>query len=146
MAERLGATRYVNVRNGVLADVVAEATHERGADAVLLTLDAPQPEHFSEGVDLLGPGGILVQVGLAGAIESLPVSPRALMSRQRSITGTLYGGMDHARDALRYLDLYRAGRMPIDLLITQTYAIEEINDAFDDLAAGRNIRGVVRYI
>ena len=53
--------------------------------------------------------------------------------------------MDPARDALRYIDLYRAGRLPLDRFVTRTYPLDRINDAFDDLAAGRNVRGVVVY-
>ena len=53
--------------------------------------------------------------------------------------------MDPARDARRYAELVLAGRLPVDRLVTRRYGLEEINDAFDDLAGGRNIRGVIEF-
>jgi Zn-dependent alcohol dehydrogenase len=53
--------------------------------------------------------------------------------------------MDPAADARRWLSLYRSGRLPLEKLITRTYTLDGINDAFTDLAVGRNIRGVVRF-
>jgi len=146
MALELGATRFVNVRNEDLSTALYDHVGTRGADSVLLTVDSPKEEHFRQGVDLLGPGGVLVQVGLtSGDIQTIPVSPRSLMSMQRSVTATLYGGMDHSRDALKYLELYRAGRLPINRLITKEFSLDQINDAFDALTLGETIRSVIRY-
>ena len=44
---------------------------------------------------------------------------------------------------LRWIDLYLAGRLPLEKLITTRYALDQINQGFDDLIAGRNIRGVI---
>jgi Zn-dependent alcohol dehydrogenase len=41
------------------------------------------------------------------------------------------------------LDLYRAGKLKLDELVTNTYSLEEINQGYADLEAGRNIRGVI---
>ena len=49
------------------------------------------------------------------------------------------------RDALRYLSLYRAGRLPLDDMVTHTYPLEGINDGYADMNAGKNIRGVLVY-
>jgi S-(hydroxymethyl)glutathione dehydrogenase/alcohol dehydrogenase len=73
------------------------------------------------------------------------VAPGVFVRKQVSLTGTVYGGMDPARDARRWAELARSGRLPIERLVTRTYRLEEINEAFDDLAAGRNVRGVIRF-
>src|SRR4051794_9941824 len=145
-AREFGATHFINPTDDDLVTAVLEYTHQRGVDSVLLTVDRVLPEHFPAAVTCLAPGGVVVQVGTPGpGLDSIPVSPNALLGKQASITGTAFGGMDPARDALRYVDLYRAGRLPLDRMVTRTYPLEGINDAFADMAGGRNVRGVVVY-
>jgi S-(hydroxymethyl)glutathione dehydrogenase/alcohol dehydrogenase len=45
----------------------------------------------------------------------------------------------------RLLSLYRTGKLKLDELVTETYAIEQVNEAFDDLRAGKNIRGLLDF-
>ena len=124
----------------------AVATLGRGVDKVLLTADRIVAELYPLAVECLAPGGVVVQVGTPDtSLDHIPVPPYALLRKQLAITGTVYGGMDTAADALRWLSLYRAGRLPLDRFVTRTYPLEDINRAFTDMAEGRNIRGVVVY-
>ena len=43
------------------------------------------------------------------------------------------------------LDLYRAGYLKLDEVITTEYSLDEINQGYEDMHAGKNIRGVIRY-
>jgi S-(hydroxymethyl)glutathione dehydrogenase/alcohol dehydrogenase len=43
------------------------------------------------------------------------------------------------------LDLYRAGKLKLDELITKTYTLDEINIGYDDMRNGRNIRGIIQF-
>ncbi len=141
-----GATEFVNAAEHDVAHRIRELTDGWGVDRVLLTVDRTLEEHYRAAMACLAPGGVAVLVGSSMAgLDHLPVRPAMFTSKQLSFTGTVYGGMDPARDALRYIDLYRSGRLPIDALITRRYPLDGINDAFDDLAAGRNIRGVVCF-
>jgi Zn-dependent alcohol dehydrogenase len=145
-ALEFGATHFLNPSDGDIVAAVMDRTHGRGVDRVLLTVDRVLAEHFPMAVACLSPGGTVVQVGTPdGTLESIPVPPYELLRKQASITGTVFGGMDPGRDALRYIDLYRAGRLPLDRFVTRTYPLDGINDAFDDMAAGKNVRGVVVY-
>jgi len=47
------------------------------------------------------------------------------------------------RDITKMLDLYRAGSIKLDELVTRTYKLSEINQGYDDLLAGKNVRGVI---
>jgi len=58
-------------------------------------------------------------------------------------TRALCGGCNPLYDVPRLLDLYRAGDLKLDELITRRYRLEEVNDGYRDLADGKNIRGVV---
>ena len=112
----------------------------------MLTVNRILPEHYRLAVESLAPVGVAVQVGTPdAALDHLPVSPGLFTPKQATFVGTVYGGMDPVGDALRYLDLYAAGRLPLERLITSTYGIDDINQAFVDLARGANVRGVVHF-
>lgn len=59
--------------------------------------------------------------------------------------GVLYGDCNTKTDIPRILNLYRAGVVDLDGMITKDYRLDQVNEAFDDMLAGRNIRGVVRF-
>ena len=65
---------------------------------------------------------------------------------QQCIQGSLYG-MGSPRDAMpNLLNLYAAGRLKLDELITRRYALDDVNQAYADMRSGVNIRGVVDFI
>lgn len=146
VATALGATDFVDATTSDVLTEIRRITEGRGVDKVLLTVDRVRPEHYQLALECLAPGGVAVQVGTStSGLDHVPVDPSLFIHKQVSLTGTVYGGMDPERDALRYADLVRAGRLPVQHLITRTYGLDQINEAFDDLAAGRNIRGVILF-
>lgn len=145
-AMELGASHFLNAAEQDVAAAIADITGGAGVDAVLLTVDQIRPEQYSLAMEALAPGGIAVQVGASPSdLTSLPISPSIFTRKQVSFTGTIYGGMDPARDALRYADLVRSGRLPVERLMTRSYGLTDINQAFDDLKAGHNIRGMIHF-
>jgi alcohol dehydrogenase (nicotinoprotein) len=146
VALQLGATQFVNGGTEDVAVAIRDATLGRGVDKVLLTADRIVADLYPLAVECLAPGGMVVQVGTPdAALDHIPVPPYTLLRKQLAITGTVYGGMDTATDALRWLDLHRSGRLPLDRFVSRTYPLDDINLAFSDLAEGRNIRGVIVY-
>lgn len=145
-ALEFGATHFVNARTDDPAAAIKAATRGRGVDRVILTVDQVGVEQYRLAIGALAPGGIAVQVGSSVAgLDHLPVDPRAFTLKQLSFTGTVYGGMNPQQDALKLIDLARAGRLPLAKFVTRTYELAQINQAFDDLAAGRNVRGVIVF-
>jgi S-(hydroxymethyl)glutathione dehydrogenase/alcohol dehydrogenase len=63
----------------------------------------------------------------------------------RTITGTLQGNMRRPLDVPKYVDLFMAGKLPIDRLITRNYSLDHINEAVQALEKGEVIRSVVRF-
>ncbi|BBZ15478.1 zinc-binding dehydrogenase [Mycobacterium branderi] len=146
MARSLGATHAVNARDTDSVRAVRQATGGYGVDKSILCIDVVRPEHLSAAIDCLDSGGTAVVVGAAESqLDHIPTSPALLMRDSKSVVGTMYGGMDPHRDVLRYLELYRAGRLPLEKFVSKTYPLESINESLDDLIAGRNIRGVVVF-
>jgi len=116
---------------GVTADVVVEAVGRASA--------------FAQAVALTGPGGRTVTVGLPAPSETAEVSPLGLVSQGRSIIGSYLGGCVPARDIPLFLDLWRAGRLPVERLVSAHIGLDDINEAMDDLAAGRQIRQLIHF-
>jgi S-(hydroxymethyl)glutathione dehydrogenase/alcohol dehydrogenase len=146
MARSFGATHTVNAREHDVVAAVREATGGYGVDKAILCIDIVRPEHLAAAIDCLDAGGTAVIVGgAASGLDNIPTSPALLMRDSKRVLGTMYGGMDPHRDVLRYLELYRAGRLPLDRFVTSTYELDAINICFDDLIAGRNVRGVVVF-
>jgi len=62
---------------------------------------------------------------------------------EKTIRGSLFGSGNPQRDIVKMLDLYQAGVLKLDELVTRRYSLEEVNQGYTDLVEGRNIRGVV---
>jgi S-(hydroxymethyl)glutathione dehydrogenase/alcohol dehydrogenase len=139
-ARRLGATSVIDAGTGDVADAIAEIQ----PGGVHWAVEAiGRPDTLGQAFDAVRPGGTLVAVGLAARGQNFQVPVNALVQREKRIVGSLYGSSNPLLDVPRLLDLYRAGRLPIDALIGNRYPLESINDAFADLVGGGVGRGIV---
>jgi alcohol dehydrogenase (nicotinoprotein) len=88
--------------------------------------------------------GTLVITGLAHP-EALTVhlSGADLVLNRKHVKGALFGDCNPAYDIKKMLELYRAGKLKLDELVTKQYKLSEINEGYADLEAGKNIRGVI---
>ena len=64
---------------------------------------------------------------------------------QKEIKGTIFGSLNPRGDIPNLLVLYRDGQLKLDELITKTYTLDEINDGYQDMRDGKNIRGVITF-
>ncbi|SKY55448.1 zinc-containing alcohol dehydrogenase NAD-dependent AdhD [Mycobacteroides abscessus subsp. abscessus] len=55
----------------------------------------------------------------------------------------MFGSANPQYDIVRLLRLYDAGQLKLDELVTQTYTLEQVNEGYQDLRDGKNIRGVI---
>ena len=69
----------------------------------------------------------------------------ALVAEERTLKGSYVGSCVPSRDIPRYVALYRQGRLPVDRLLGETLALDDINAAFDRLADGKTRRQVIRF-
>ncbi len=105
----------------------------------------PTNQDVARAFDAIAKGGTVVLTGMADMAEpvGIPIHLLAIAGMQKSIKGALFGMCSPPVDILRQIDLYRAGKLLLDEMITRRYALDDINVAVDDLLEGRNIRGVV---
>jgi len=90
-------------------------------------------------------GGLTVSVGLPAPGRMLSVPAAGLVAEERTIKGSYMGSAIPARDIPRYIALYRAGRLPVDRLLSHRLALDDINLGFDRLRSGEAIRQVVDF-
>ncbi len=62
---------------------------------------------------------------------------------RKEVKGSLFGNSNPTYDIPKMLELYRQGTLHLDELITRTYTLDQVNEGYDDLIAGKNIRGVI---
>jgi alcohol dehydrogenase (nicotinoprotein) len=143
MAEKLGATHSV-ASAGEAQELVMQLTRGVGADKSIVTVDIVNEEVVQAGFDVIRKGGTEVITGLADpAKQTVHLSGAVMTLFQKTVKGTLVGNSNPMRDITKILDLYRAGSVKLDELVTKKYTLDQINEGYDDLLAGRNIRGII---
>ena len=90
-------------------------------------------------------GGLAVVVGVAKPSDSTVIRTMTLPFEEKTITGSYFGSCVPRVDFPRLLALYMAGRLKLEELITRRYPIAEAPQAFADLQAGKNARGVIVF-
>lgn len=88
-------------------------------------------------------GGRVVTVGLPNPAERFSIPAVSLVGDGKTIIGSYMGGSIPARDIPRYIGLWRAGRLPVERLLTSVSPLSDINALFDTLASGQAVRQVV---
>ena len=80
---------------------------------------------------------------------SRPTRPRSqpmgMVFEEKTLQGSYFGSCVPRVDFPRMLQLYMAGKLKLDELITRRYSIDEAPQAFADLESGKNARGVIVF-
>ena len=90
--------------------------------------------------------GVAVLVGVGRMDDRFSVNAAILPFTAKTIKGCMYGSANFKVDFPMYLDLYKAGKLDLDRLITKTYTLDEAPAAFEDMEKGRNARGVIVHV
>ena len=144
-AQELGATHVAE--NMTAATALAQGmTNGQGADSAIVTVGVTKGEHVGEAFTAIRKAGTVVVTGIGNFMETgVPVNLFELALFQKRIQGSLFGASSPSKDIPRLLALYQAGVLKLDELVTRTYSLDEINEGYADMHAGRNIRGVIVF-
>lgn len=143
-ALELGATHTINSRATDPLNQIRQLTEGMGVDYAFDAIALP--ETTAQAYKAIAKNGVLVIVGLAPATQlSLPIAPLNLVLTQKTVMGVLYGDARPRNDIPTMLKMYETGRLKLDELVTQTYTLDQINEAYADMIAGKIIRGVIEF-
>jgi len=141
IAGALGATDFIDPTSEDLVERVREMT-EVGVDYAFEV--AGRGELISAGVMAARNRGTIVCVGAPPIQDAINIAPAALfVISEKKLMGTVLGSSNSLHEIPRLLSLYRAGRLDLDALITARRPLAEINEAMDDLEAGKGVRTVL---
>ena len=141
-ARRAGATHTVNAAADDVVKKLREWTRG-GPEYVFDSVGSAQT--ISQALQAACPGGTAVIIGLHAAKVEAPVSPAVLVLQNKKLLGSFMGSIRPRLDLPMLMQLYLAGRLALDDLITKRYPLEQVGQAFDDMESGKVARGVLVF-
>lgn len=140
LARQLGAAQTVDASGDDPVEAVRALTGG-GADHVLETVGSATV--LRQAYLATKRGGTTVTVGLPAPDRTLEIPAVSLVAEERTLKGSYLGSCVPSHDVPRLIALYRAGRLPVDRLLTHRLALDDLNEAMDRMADGRGVRQVV---
>jgi len=137
--ERLERAKSLGAHQVFTPDAAAHHSHK----ATYVIEAAGSARGFETAVSVTAPGGITIAVGLPNPQDLATVSPLGLVAEGRTIVGSYMGSSEPQRDIPLFLDLWRAGKLPIESLITSRISLAQMNEGMDHLADAHGIRQVM---
>lgn len=123
-------------------EVVRDLTRGQMADHAIITVGVMHAEVLERAVNVIGKGGTVVVTAVGGQ-KTFDLEGSPITGWHKRIQGSLFGGANPLYDMPRLLSLWRSGDLQLDGLITRRYSLDEVNQGYEDMLAGRNIRGVL---
>src|SRR6478736_3445815 len=143
LAFRFGATHFATSLPEATA-LVAELTRGVMADSAILTVGLLEGAMLEDAANIIRKGGAVVMTALASMADTAPTLSMIMFTLfQKRLLGSLYGEANPRADIPRLLSLYREGKLLLDETVTHEYKLAEVNEGYQDMRDGRNIRGVV---
>lgn len=127
-------------------NVVSEITRGQMADVCVVTADSAEGSYVAQGLSLVGKRGRVVMTAIPHPEDvTVDMSLFDLTLYEKQVRGALFGSANPRHDIPRLLDMYNLGQLKLDELVTREYALEDINQGYEDMRNGRNIRGLIRF-
>jgi alcohol dehydrogenase len=142
LAKELGATHTVNPRQVKSDDDLFDLAGGRVDYGFDMAGAVPA---FETAYKLTRRGGATVTSGLPNPKFSFPLSLSQMVGEEREIRGSYLGSGVPAIDISRYIDLYKAGRLPVDRMMGKSFSLDQINEGFDHLATGGSLRDAIVF-
>lgn len=142
LARQLGATDAVNASDENAAVAIKDLTGGGVDYAFEMAGSVPALELAWA---ITARGGETITAGLPHPDKRMNLPPVQLVAEERTLKGSYLGSCVPVRDIPTYIDLYKEGKLPVDRLMSDRIKLEDINAAFDRLAAGETVRQVIVF-
>jgi len=142
LARRLGATDVVDATH---TDPLAEVSGLLAGIGVDHVIEAVgRVETIEQGFAMTRRGGTVTVVGLVPEGSSVTI-PTDELFYERKLQGSVMGSNDFKVDVPRYIEMYRDRRLDLAHMITERIRLDEINEGFESMVAGRSPRIVIEF-
>jgi Zn-dependent alcohol dehydrogenase len=142
LARRAGASHTIKVSDGDPVAAIRELSRG-GVDYAFESVGSE--EVLIQAYGATRRGGTTITMGLPHPNKQFSISAVSLVAEERTVRGSYMGSCVPSRDIPRFIAMYQSGALPVDLLLTRTIALDEINTAFDALARGEAVRQIVTF-
>jgi alcohol dehydrogenase len=142
LARSLGATHTVLATDPKALEAIRE--HTRGGAAFAFETVGSEAV-LAQAYAATRRGGTTVTLGLPHPDKKFSVPAVSLVAEERTVKGSYMGSAVPSRDVPRFIELHRAGRLPVERLLTDRLTLEGVNAAFDRLARGESVRQVILF-
>jgi NDMA-dependent alcohol dehydrogenase len=144
-AKKFGATHTAASIEEATALIAAE-TWGRLCNKVIVTMGVGRGDLLAPILGMTSKLGRVVITNITPWTETqVSMSMLDLTLMEKTVVGSLFGSANPRFDVPRLLELYKAGHLDLDGLVTRTYKLEEVNQGYADMRDGKNIRGVLIY-
>jgi S-(hydroxymethyl)glutathione dehydrogenase/alcohol dehydrogenase len=144
-ARKFGATHfYTSIEEAVPA--IAEETWGRNADKVICAMGVGRGNLIGTIMAMTAKHGRVVVTNIHPMAEmevTLNLCDLTLMEKQ--IVGTIFGSANIRYDIPHLLHLYTLGQLDLEGMVTNRYKLGDINQGYQDMRDGKNIRGLLVY-
>ncbi|MFQ5401766.1 MAG: zinc-dependent alcohol dehydrogenase family protein, partial [Anaerolineae bacterium] len=142
LARKVGATHTINAKTDDPVEAIKEIT-SGGAHYAFESVG--NEKVLIQAYQATRRGGTTITIGLPHPSKQFAISAVSLVGEERTVKGSYMGSAVPRRDIPRFIAMYQAGLLPVDLLLTRTIALDEVNEAFDALAKGKAVRQVIQF-
>jgi alcohol dehydrogenase (nicotinoprotein) len=140
MAQVFGAT-HTFADAASAHDFVVETTWGELADHAIITVGVLHDQVIADALKVVGKSGQVTITAVGNG--ALDVPSGMLIGYQRRVKGAIFGACNPLYDVPKLLGLYRSGDLKLDELITRRYSLEQVNEGYQDMLDGKNVRGVI---
>jgi len=145
-AVMFGATHTFSSIDDALR-ALSDVTWNRGFDRVIMAMGVGNGDALGQAFRLGGKRSKIVVTNIHPMSEkSIAIPAVMLTGYEKQIIGSLFGSANPRKDIPQLLELWTQGQLELDGLVTREYPLEGINDGYADMIAGKNIRGVLKYV
>lgn len=141
LADKLELARTM----GAHAVYTPDEARERGVKGAVVVEAAGHPRALQTAIELTAPGGRTVTVGLPSPDARITVSPLGFVAEGRSLIGSYLGSAVPSHDIPHFVGLWRAGRLPVEKLVSSTITLDQVNEGMDQLADGHAVRQLISF-
>lgn len=141
LAKEFGATHLINSSKTDVKKEIHKITGVKGVDAAVD--NTGNVDVISQAYEVTSNTGRTVLVGVPRFGEKISIYSLPLHFEKR-IYGSHGGQANPSVDIPRYLNLYRKGALKLKGMITDSFGLDEINDAIEGIRKGRIIKCIIR--